>query len=157
MFDLNKQALENLLVSTSKLGKKKIKPEGLVTVMNNMVEFMQFVKDSLPTQEDKEAIKAGQIKIKDLLENYCNSDQYEYDVNYWASNTDPIDEYYNNLYSICDSHQQERLQYLFNDMLDPDGVIYGRGRGGSGRGREVGPRDGRRTGGGRGYGRFNQQ
>ena len=66
-------------------------------------------------------------------------------------------EYYNNLYSICDSRQQERLQYLFNDMLDPDGMIYGRGRGGAGRGREVGPRDGRRTGGGRGYGRFNQQ
>lgn len=62
-------------------------------------------------------------------------------------------EYYNNLNSICDARQQARLQFLFNDMLDPDGMIYGRGRGGQGRGRALGPRDGRRRGGGRGYGR----
>lgn len=62
-------------------------------------------------------------------------------------------EYYNNMNSICDARQQLRLQFLFNDMLDPDGMIYGIGRGGQGRGRAIGPRDGRRRGGGRGYGR----
>ncbi len=66
-------------------------------------------------------------------------------------------EYYNNLNSICDARQKVRLQFLFNDMLDPDGMIYGIGRGGQGRGRATGPRDGRRTGGGRGYGRQQQQ
>ena len=43
-------------------------------------------------------------------------------------------EFYFNLKGICDNNQQERLYYVFRDMLDPDGQIYGRGRGGYGRG-----------------------
>ncbi|MCH8928996.1 MAG: three-Cys-motif partner protein TcmP [Candidatus Marinimicrobia bacterium] len=36
--------------------------------VNTMVEFMQFVKKNLPTEEDKRVMKSGQIKIADLLE-----------------------------------------------------------------------------------------
>jgi len=43
-------------------------------------------------------------------------------------------EYYFNLKSVSDDMQKERLYLLFKDMLDPDGIIYGRGRGGAGRG-----------------------
>lgn len=67
-------------------------------------------------------------------------------------------DFYYQLYSICDSDQRTRLEYMFRDMLDPDGVIYGRGRGGMGRGRqfqEHGPGTGwgrnRGYGGGRGW------
>lgn len=55
-------------------------------------------------------------------------------------------DYYYELYSVCDSQQRERLEYLFRDMLDPDGMIYGRGRGGQGRGKQFesrGPQRGR--------------
>ena len=37
--------------------------------------------------------------------------------------------YYLNLKEIGDSNQQERLQYYFRDMLNPEGELYGRGRG----------------------------
>lgn len=68
-------------------------------------------------------------------------------------------DFYYQLYSICDSNQRERLEFMFRDMLDPDGVIYGRGRGGHGRGRqflEEGPGTGwgRNRGYGRGRGRY---
>ncbi|MCF8223781.1 MAG: hypothetical protein K9J25_11595 [Bacteroidales bacterium] len=43
-------------------------------------------------------------------------------------------EYYFNLKSVSDETQRERLHFLFRDMLDPEGHIYGRGRGGAGRG-----------------------
>ncbi len=43
-------------------------------------------------------------------------------------------EYYFNLKSVSDEAQKERLHYMFRDMLDPEGDIYGRGRGGAGRG-----------------------
>ena len=43
-------------------------------------------------------------------------------------------EYYFNLKSSSDEGQKERLHMMFRDMLDPDGTIYGRGRGGAGRG-----------------------
>lgn len=43
-------------------------------------------------------------------------------------------EYYFNLKSISDQGQRERLHFMFRDMLDPEGEIYGRGRGGAGRG-----------------------
>jgi len=51
-------------------------------------------------------------------------------------------EYYFNLKSISDDSQKERLHFMFRDMLDPEGSIYGRGRGGAGRGmrRPQGPR-----------------
>lgn len=55
-------------------------------------------------------------------------------------------DFYYQLYSVCDSDQRSRLEFMFRDMLDPDGVIYGRGRGGQGRGRqfvERGPGRGR--------------
>jgi len=35
--------------------------------------------------------------IKSRLEDYINSDQYEYDIDYYGSYTDPIDDYYNSL------------------------------------------------------------
>ncbi len=62
-------------------------------------------------------------------------------------------DFYYQLYSVCDSDQRTRLEFMFRDMLDPEGVIYGRGRGrgGQGRGRqylENGP--GRGMGRGRG-------
>ncbi|HDZ40673.1 MAG TPA: hypothetical protein ENH59_03200 [Bacteroidetes bacterium] len=43
-------------------------------------------------------------------------------------------QYYFNLKSISDDQQKERLHFMFRDMLDPAGSIYGRGRGGEGRG-----------------------
>ena len=43
-------------------------------------------------------------------------------------------EYYLNLKSVSDETQRERLHFMFRDMLDPEGTIYGRGRGGAGRG-----------------------
>jgi len=43
-------------------------------------------------------------------------------------------EYYFNLKSVSDDSQKKRLHFLFRDMLDPEGHIYGRGRGGAGRG-----------------------
>ncbi|MEA1887620.1 MAG: hypothetical protein U9N72_10480 [Bacteroidota bacterium] len=43
-------------------------------------------------------------------------------------------EYYFNLKSISNEDQKERLHFMFRDMLDPEGDIYGRGRGGAGRG-----------------------
>ncbi len=43
-------------------------------------------------------------------------------------------EYYFNLKSISDEQQKERLYFIFRDMLNPEGTIYGRGRGGAGRG-----------------------
>ena len=43
-------------------------------------------------------------------------------------------EYYFNLKSISNEQQRERLHFMFNDMLNPEGAIYGRGRGGAGRG-----------------------
>jgi uncharacterized membrane protein len=54
--------------------------------------------------------------------------------------------YYLKMKSICDKQQQEQLNLLFERMLDPDGIIYGRGRGGQGRGRQfnqTGPGQGR--------------
>ena len=57
--------------------------------------------------------------------------------------------FYYQLYSVCDSNQRSRLEFMFRDMLDPEGVIYGRGRGGQGRGRqylEKGPGRGRGRG-----------
>lgn len=56
-------------------------------------------------------------------------------------------DYYFNLKSVSDTMQKERLHFMFRDMLDPEGRIYGRGRGG------VGRRTGR--GGGRIQGDFN--
>ena len=43
-------------------------------------------------------------------------------------------DYYFNLKSVSDEEQKERLHLMFRDMLNPEGVIYGRGRGGVGRG-----------------------
>jgi len=43
-------------------------------------------------------------------------------------------EYYFNLKSVSDEEQKERLNLMFRDMLNPEGAIYGRGRGGVGRG-----------------------
>jgi len=43
-------------------------------------------------------------------------------------------DYYFNLKSVSDEEQRERLHFMFRDMLNPEGVIYGRGRGGVGRG-----------------------
>ncbi|MBN1388606.1 MAG: hypothetical protein JW965_09185 [Bacteroidales bacterium] len=43
-------------------------------------------------------------------------------------------DYYFNLKSVSDEEQRERLHIMFTDMLNPEGVIYGRGRGGVGRG-----------------------
>ncbi len=57
--------------------------------------------------------------------------------------------FYYQLYTVCDSNQRSRLEFMFRDMLDPEGVIYGRGRGGQGRGRiyqENGPGRGRGRG-----------
>jgi hypothetical protein len=57
--------------------------------------------------------------------------------------------FYYQLYSVCDSNQRSRLEFMFRDMLDPEGVIYGRGRGGHGRGRQYldrGPGRGRGRG-----------
>lgn len=48
-------------------------------------------------------------------------------------------QYYFNLKSISDEQQRERLHFMFRDMLDPDGAIYGRGRGGEGRGMRRAP------------------
>jgi len=45
-------------------------------------------------------------------------------------------DYYLKMKSICDTQQQELLNRLFESLLDPDGIIYGRGRGGLGRGRQ---------------------
>lgn len=42
-------------------------------------------------------------------------------------------EYYFNLKSVADTMQKERLHFMFRDMLNPEGRIYGRGRGGAGR------------------------
>lgn len=42
-------------------------------------------------------------------------------------------EYYFNLKSVSNEQQKERLHFMFRDMLDPEGRIYGRGRGGQGR------------------------
>ena len=61
--------------------------------------------------------------------------------------------YYNNLSSICDSMQLERLNFMFRDMLDPNGIMYGRGRGGQGRGMGIRRGRGQGRGPGRGYGR----
>jgi len=44
-------------------------------------------------------------------------------------------DYYLKMKSICDPQQQKLLNELFEMMLEPDGIIYGRGRGGQGRGR----------------------
>ncbi|MBS0011767.1 MAG: periplasmic heavy metal sensor [Bacteroidales bacterium] len=43
-------------------------------------------------------------------------------------------EYYFNLKAVSDEMQRERLHFMFRDMLDPEGSIYGRGRAGEGRG-----------------------
>lgn len=43
-------------------------------------------------------------------------------------------EYYFNLKSVSDEMQRERLHFMFREMLDPEGIVYGRGRGGAGRG-----------------------
>jgi len=43
-------------------------------------------------------------------------------------------QYYFNLKSVSDEVQKERLHFMFREMLDPDGIVYGRGRGGAGRG-----------------------
>ena len=48
-------------------------------------------------------------------------------------------EYYFNLKSVSDDYQKERLHMMFRNMLDPEGPIYGRGRGGAGRGMRQGP------------------
>jgi len=45
-------------------------------------------------------------------------------------------DYYLKMKSVCDVRQQESLNLLFESLLDPDGIIYGRGRGGLGRGRQ---------------------
>jgi hypothetical protein len=61
-------------------------------------------------------------------------------------------DFYYQLHSICDSSQRGKLEFVFRDMLDPEGMIYGRGRGGQGRGREFierGPRGDRRREGNR--------
>lgn len=64
--------------------------------------------------------------------------------------------FYNQLESVCDSSQKEKLEFMFRDMLDPEGMIYGRGRGrgmGQGLGRGMG-RGRSEPGRGRGRGRF---
>lgn len=58
-------------------------------------------------------------------------------------------DFYEQLYSVCDSQQRQHLGFFFRDMLNPEGMIYGRGRGGHGRGRmynKYGPGHGRRQG-----------
>lgn len=55
-------------------------------------------------------------------------------------------DYYLKMKKVCDEQQQELLNVLFESMLDPEGIIYGRGRGGQGRGRQfnqAGPGQGR--------------
>lgn len=70
--------------------------------------------------------------------------------------------FYNQLSSVCTDEQRGRLEFMFRDMLDPDGVVYGRGRGGQGRGvynnsqsRGRGREQGWGQGQGRGRGRNN--
>ncbi len=55
-------------------------------------------------------------------------------------------DYYLKMKDVCDGSQQALLSDLFERMLDPDGNIYGRGRGGPGKGRvfnQSGPGRGR--------------
>lgn len=45
-------------------------------------------------------------------------------------------DYYLKMKNVCNAKQQESLNLLFESLLDSDGIIYGRGRGGLGRGRQ---------------------
>ena len=38
--------------------------------------------------------KRAKKEVKKALENYINSDQYQYDIEYYGSYTEPIDDYY---------------------------------------------------------------
>ncbi|MEE4115153.1 MAG: hypothetical protein V2I37_03240 [Marinilabiliaceae bacterium] len=67
--------------------------------------------------------------------------------------------FYKQLESVCDSSQKEKLEFMFRDMLDPEGLIYGRGRGrgmGQGIGRGMGRGRSEPPGRGRGRGRFQE-
>jgi len=62
-------------------------------------------------------------------------------------------DFYYQLSSVCSPEQKKRLEFMFRDMLDPDGAIYGRGRGGQGRRGDFrgGQGRGRGQGSGRGW------
>ncbi len=90
--------------------------------------------------EEMSAVNPDKDKLDSIIE--------EFGDRHSELKRETVDFYYQ-LYSICDSNQRLRLEFMFRDMLDPEGVIYGRGRGGQGRGRqylENGPGSGRGRG-----------
>ena len=54
--------------------------------MNNQYSWIKYI--------NKKYGKITKWKFKEL-EEYCNSSQYDIDIDYWGSFTDPIDTYYN--------------------------------------------------------------